>query len=423
MKAKITLMAWTQPLIETIYCEWELSRSEGPVPTPQEVRQLIADERMVSRLARQRGVSREQATEMFKSHEFSVEFIPEDPPLPMMDYERKVRKVFEDCVQMKVPLAETVGFVFALENISISLREQLVRHRVGHKFGPNFAVGLMPDEPSSSYWSQSMRAYNVGAFAKNKQYLVPTWIEEHLNDQINNPGIMMAGGDKCTVETVYRRGMRMAEEHYRWLIEAGCPPEDARNLLPVGINHRLTWSCNLSSLVHLLSKRGCWIAQMDMWEPIVRGIVDELCTKVDPYFRTLIDPPCVSGNEFVGCKFHKENKEYIKGTDPHYPCPLWLHNHEDKVSEGINEAQYGQETWGWNHSLGENKSVPVKAKNASGGQITASPRRSYVSGERKIGESKTESLRREWDGFAKRREVYASLWGRDPYTGKRVRMG
>lgn len=310
-KTKVTLATWTSCPVETIYYEWQLSRTAGPVPTPMELNKMIWAERsQLNKLG-------ESTDEYFFTQKHNV------GPL-----EKEVRKIFEEVVTMKIPLAETIDFVFTIDHCSIALREQMVRHRIGHRFGAQLGADIIPDIAESTWWAQTMRVKDMGTYATDGEYLVPESIEGN-DKQIKASAIDDHDGERLTVEKFYHGTMRWIEESYRRLVKEGVPIEDARNLLPLGCQHRLTWKLNLSALMHILSKRGCWIAQLGMWEPVIMGMVNELATKVDPFFRKLIAPPCIDGrtDRFKECVFKLENHNRFVGEDPYPPCPLWLHHH------------------------------------------------------------------------------------------------
>lgn len=381
----VTLISWTQNPLETIYCEWQASRTNGPVPSPSGVRGEIAAERF--------GVTEGLAT--------SGEY--EDSDISPGPFEREVRKVAEDCINMRVPIAETIDFVFLIDNAPIALREQMVRHRVGHKFGSRLGADLIPDISDSSWWAQTMRAMDMSSFATNGDYFEPEWVRQRADDPM--PGFhTRPSGDadaKCnksvgniTLREFYRDQFLWIQAAYRRLVKAGMPQEDARNILPLGTNQRITWKMNLSALIHVLSKRGCWIAQLGMWEPVIRGLVEEVATKIDPMFRNLINPPCIgSDDKFAGCKFHKENKEYIAGRDPHFPCPLWLRNHQPEVEEAVKEAE----------------NPAFKLNLLPKGVVTVEMIRPLV----------TQTVEGDIAEFHSRVDKYEKLWGRNPHTGER----
>lgn len=365
-KTSVTLMSWTKYPVETIYCEWQLSRTDGPIPAPLDVSNRILDERHL--------IWQKNGERWNKSGE--------PVTLPPGLFESEVRKVFEDCISMKLPLSETLDFVFAIEHCPIALREQMVRHRVGHKFGGQLGADLIPDLVDSTFWAQTMRVKDMGTFATEGEYLEPEWLKENGEKPIPEGWAYEALSDEqisqglvprkipANVRQFYHTQMKWIQQAYRRLIKAGMPAEDARNLLPLGCQHRLTWKVNLSALMHVLSKRSCWIAQLGMWKPVIHGMVTELATKVDPFFRRLVDPPCIGKDgEFEACRFSKENENRLPGgIDPYPPCSLWV-NHD-----GNN----------WRN-----------------------------------GPTVQESKLSQYDRMSRE---FSQLWGRDPNTGKRIQL-
>lgn len=304
-KLKVTLLSRTLLPVETIYVEWKQSRTTEPVPTAEELHSIL----QVVRLRQKAGTATEKDLALLHD----------------------VEKTFNDVIEMKLPLTETLDFIFLVEHCSIALREQVVRHRIGHKFGGRLGCDIVPDMGTSSFWSQSTRVLDMGEFASEGEYLVPNTVEGNTDEMPGQNGHK----DPKSVEAFYHEQMVWCQRAYRKLIEAGVPPEDARNILPLATQHRFTWKVNLAALVHVFAKRGCWIAQLDIWEPLILGMLEELATRVHPSFRRLIDPPCISGKKFGGCVYKLENGNRVSGNDPGTPCSLYLHNHEDHAREAL----------------------------------------------------------------------------------------
>lgn len=265
MPPKVTLVSWTQDPIGTIYKLWEASKSNRPY---REIEKELAE-------------------------------ADNNPAI------ETVRSIFEKVVDSKIPVAENIDFIFLLENVSISFREQMVRHRIGVKVGDRIGVDIVPDLADSTWWSQSMRILDMGDFAANGRFHQPEGISELAAKR-------------------FRTAMRAAEDGYNDLLELGVSMEKAREVIPLAATHRISWKLNLSALQHIVGKRGCWILQGDLWEPVIRGMVEELATKVDPYFRTLIAPPCVKNGKFVSCSFKLDNERRVSGEDSIPPCALYL---------------------------------------------------------------------------------------------------
>lgn len=274
---KVTLLTWTANPLETVYSVWKASKDEEPLMTTEEVRSSVAPE--------------------------------------------EVRELFRAVIQQRIPVGEHVDFVFMLENVSVSWREQAVRHRIGTTPSPErlgidmggVDVRQIPDLADSTFWSQSMRIQNMGQFADQGNYRVPETLLKHPQKEL--------------LLERYRGTMAEIQRTYNDLVAAGIPMEDARELIPLGAQHRISWRLNISSLQHIVGKRGCWILQLGIWGPIIQGMISELAAKVDPIFTELVSPPCVKGDEFSGCVYQEENRRRYTGDDAHPPCPLHVRHH------------------------------------------------------------------------------------------------
>lgn len=396
----VRLLSHTNNPIETIFVQWAQSRTEDPVRDPSEIAALL-------RIIQARKKSG----------------IVSDVDLR---YEKDVYETFEKVVSMKIPLAETIDFVFLIEHCPIALREQIVRHRIGHRYGGQLGADIVPDLAESTFWSQTTRVLNLGTFATDGEYLLPESVRDS-GPKAPSPECVACGGKgtyqeehphngslfnvtcQCwrypegtktitvrnhtvSVEEFYHEQMGWIQSAYNRLIEAGVPVEDARNLLPMATQHRLTWKVNLAALLHVLGKRGCWIAQLGMWEPVIRGMVEELATKVHPAFRKMIDPPCFGNDgEFKACVFKLENENRVKGDDPYAPCPLYLGNHVVEAERAAIERGNNGGDPAWRLAIPSERSV----NNWHG------PDRAMTE-------------------LTVRGKKYRDLWGRDEWTGKKL---
>lgn len=287
---------------ETIYCLWQASRTRDPIPPAQQV----------------------------------SDWCQRDPAMAA-----KVAEVFETVIESEIPVAENLDFVFLLENMPVSLREQIVRHRIGHRFGENFGVDLVPGDVQDSWWSQSMRVMDMGQFASNGDYFTPEIPDVECKNEVDGTVV-------GTAQAIYDNFMRLSERTYQLLIQAGLPPEDARQVIPLAATSRMTWKMNYQSLKHIMKRRSCWIAQLGMWEPIVRDMVEELCKWIGEPMRRLINPPCIRHDHFVECPFIPDNLQRAKGNDPEPPCPLFLQHYGQMVHEiPIDQRKYHRagRTW------------------------------------------------------------------------------
>lgn len=318
---KVTLLTWTKNPLETVFAVWWASKDEKILLDP-------------ARLAK------------YGTGQPTIE---------------EVEELFRAVIAQRIPIGEHIDFVFMLENVSVSWREQAVRHRIGVEISPErIGVDIIPNLADSSFWSQSMRIQNMGDFATNDAYRLPASIKGEVR-----------------LKMIFREAMDHIEGAYNALVKAGVPMEDARELIPLGAHHRISWKLNIGALQHIIGKRGCWILQLGIWGPVIMGMVKELATKIHPVFRELVCPPCIKGDNFHECIYMEECRRRLDGSDQLPPCPLHLFQHElgiqpidmDAAIDAANEAD-----------------VPLKL-----------------------------------DMIA-RAEQYRKFWGRNPYTGAKEKQ-
>lgn len=321
---KVTLLSWTKDPLETVYAVWEQSKNEAPLMSIEDVKRNV----------------------------------------PTAD----VEKLFRAVIAQKIPIGEHISFIFILENVSISWREQAVRHRIGTLASPERVgadmvhVERLPDLAESSWWSQSMRIQDMSTFARRGGYRLPQTIIDKGPE----------------AEALYHKTMEQIGNAYNELVDLGIPMEDARELMPLGAQHRMSWMLNIGSLQHIVGKRGCWILQLGIWGPIIEGMVSELATKVHPIFSEVVTPPCLKGDDYKGCVYQEEVRRRYTGDDKLPPCPLHFHHEvasEAERKEGLTRLPV----------LHEGHGVPRAAE------------------------------------MRERAEQYKAFWGRDPYTGVRSR--
>lgn len=336
---KVTLLNHTPLPMETVYSLWDQSKGEGPILMPEWVKENI------------------------------------DPD--------EVEKLFRAVIAQRIPIGESIDFIFIIENVSVSWREQSVRHRIGTKPSPErlgadiVHIDQIPDLADSVWWSQSMRIQNMGAFADNGSYRVP--------ESIHGKNVVF-GGERTNATDLFHSLMMNIQEAYKALVDGGVPMEDARELIPLGAQHRLSWKLNMSALQHIVGKRGCWILQLGIWGPVILGMVDELVKKVSPIFSELVTPPCLKpgDDEFHGCTYHEECRRRYTGDDELPPCPLHLSQHVIKDPDKVRLRVI---------------------------------RDDFVISHPETGDPVPLPLRRE---MLERSADYARFWGRDPFTGERI---
>ena len=248
-------------------------------------------------------------------------------PITQLRRAEEDRILFFKLLDEGVPLMDMVEVLFLLEDIPISLREQLVRHRLGIKHDDKVGIDIIPDVMDSAFWVQSMRVINMGAFATKGQYYIPESIRE------NKEGLEH-----------YLEVLHQIQYAYNNLVNCGIPKEDARQVIPLGATHRMAWKLSMTAAKHICSKRSCWIAQLGMWKEIIQGMISELAS-IDTRFHDMVSPPCIINGEFTGCKFCIHNEKRVHGIEGEQmpPCPLYLHQVQGSAS--INQHLRTSDMW------------------------------------------------------------------------------
>lgn len=329
---RVTLLSWPKNCRELLFVIWHVAHSGQDVLSPEE----IAD-----RCRR-------------------------DPVL-----DKEVEETFQKIVFNEIPVSENAWFVFLLENITISLRDQICRHRIGSKLGDVTAVDVIPNVADGTQWVRGSRIEPMKAFADEGRYRVP--------EIVRDKGLM----------DVVDKAMKGSQDAYNELLAAGVPIEEAREVIPLGAQNRMSWGCNLTAIRHVCARRTCWIAQGSLWHPIVQGMSRELAEKVHPMFNHLADPPCFDkqGN-WNGCSFHLENGERIKGNDVLIPCSLYLKKHQNEAREAASEAVRDKGSSAWEYSWAE---------------------KGFVAPDHDTHEK-----------YERVKKRFGDLWGRNPETGERT---
>lgn len=149
---------------------------------------------------------------------------------------------------------EHASFTFGIEGVSRALSHQLVRHRL------------------ASYSQKSQRYVREDQF----DYVVPLSIKK--------------AGE--SIEYLFKRQMKQAQEMYDCVIEAGIPAEDARFVLPNACETKIVVTMNARELLHFFQHRCCNRAQ---WE--IRAMAIEmlkLAKQVAPTIFKNSGPSCIN---------------------------------------------------------------------------------------------------------------------------------
>jgi thymidylate synthase (FAD) len=202
------------------------------------------------------------------------EKLPADPTLADIlqfekDYPEEFKKAWDLVSSSDFQLLESVKFNFRIKNVCVAFREQLVRNR------------------NCGYFIQGNREKVLDHIADDKDYFVPDCIA-------NNPKAL----------EVYERTWKHIQDGYSELLNLGINPGDARLVVGSGSRHTVTFFADYRSLIGLVGKRLCHIAQASLWKDVIKGITDEL-NKIDPRLVFSMLPQC---HKTGVCKFDKINK-------------------------------------------------------------------------------------------------------------------
>lgn len=357
---KVTLLSHTENPIGTLFYVWEQSRTNDPLLSPKAY-QYLAD-----------CAKSDTPLEAYEIQSLGMMDVPYDELLKLG---RRVYDTVEMILDESVPVTENIQFVFYIENMSISLREQMVRHRIGTQVGERTGLDIIPEHHQSTWWSQTTRVLPLDKVYEEGRFYVPDTVPEDSE-----------------AHDIYHELISQCETVYNKLVELGVPREDARQVMPMAMTHGITWGINLKALIHIFGKRGCWIAQANLWNEMMVGMINEIASKVDPMFRKIVLPPCIKKGKYNTCPIKMINLERIEGRDGMPPCPLFTFFQSD---DAINE-QY-KEGSAWTIDVERAGSDP---------------------------EYDTRDIRN-WNGPEKEHEMldrlipkFEGLWGFDPVTGE-----
>jgi thymidylate synthase (FAD) len=172
---------------------------------------------------------------------------------------------------------EFVHFTFSLRGISRALTHQIVRTR--SQTGNQHDVSIQ---------QQSQRSVNLQKF----NYVTPPAIrynEEALDE--------------------YNKTMDYLDSQYHKLINLGVPVQDARNLMPTGVETSMIIKLDLRTLSHMVQERLCLRAQRE-----IRDVVISMCNQVllvYPWLEKILRPYCSKNGV---CRFENFHDCPVKGT-------------------------------------------------------------------------------------------------------------
>lgn len=326
--------------LATLWYVWEQSRTNSELPSPEEVQVVLDSKHDRYPLTTEEG----RIAGLLGGLQASG--LPEGE-IDVASVRTRLWDTIVKLIDEDIPCTENLTFNFALENVPISLREQLVRHRIGVTIGERMGCDIVPEIAKSSWWSQTMRMLPMDHFFTEGRYVLPESLKDrplHAASMTEHLGCMDDAHEFPDCESLYTALLHQIEAVYNRFIEVGVPMEDARQIIPIGATHGLTWSINLKAMSHVLGKRACWVAQVNLWADLISGMVNALCAEVHPIFRKLIAPPCMKAGKYNKCPYFAINEERVQGRDHMPPCPMWVHNETPSAIDAFLNADQ-KTTW------------------------------------------------------------------------------
>lgn len=370
---KVTLLEGPKHPLESLFVIWEQSRSNKALPHPEELYGL-------NQAGKRESLRHD--VEPWSVSPYGVG-VAVSGLLLRLGHEATPagytawRRRFLDTVRMimaeAIPVTENLFFVFHIENIPISLREQMVRHRIGHHFGENFGVDIIPELAQSTFWSQTSRVIPFNTFFDEGRYLLPEAMKGK-NVQDTRHWITMDSPDldqeddrdyeglieDFDAQAYFQDTMKLLQHRYKRLMAAGVHIEDCRQIIPVGATHGITWGMNIKAALHVIGKRASWIAQIGLWEPLIEGIATELA-KEHPILGEIARPACIKGGKYIGCPVNGTNVERVQGIDGMPPCPLWIRYESKNAVGAFRDYERQGKTAAWRPPLMTRSPLEVDA--------------------------------------------------------------
>lgn len=203
---------------------------------------------------------------------------------------------------LDVPLLEAISFTFVIENMTISMREQLVRHRLG------------------AYWIQSGRVRDQSRFATDDKWRMPPSIRDH---------------DRA--KEIFKSAMLKSQDAFNRLVSIGVNVEDARDVLPPAQLHRGSVTMHYRALKQMVGRRTAFVAQAGHWLPMLASLSQQV-REIDERLGWIFEPPEIKNGKYIGQVAELEHRRRFLGHDPTPPCPIYM-KYEAPIVAGDGDIQ------------------------------------------------------------------------------------
>ncbi len=201
-----------------------------------------------------------------------------------LDTEEKLREFMKKFMgEPTQPFMEYVQMVFLIENASRAFQQQLTRHRLA-----SFAI-------------QSLRVTNMGKFADEGRYTMPSTVKDPAH---------------------FHTAMLGIQDSYNIMVnnensESNENAEDARGILPLNIHSPITMRIDFNALRHVLQGRLCLTAQEEA-RRFGYQFKQQVTEKMGDWFGDLLGPPCdkMYGGKCTRMQYYCGVPLFLASTNP-----------------------------------------------------------------------------------------------------------
>lgn len=158
-----------------------------------------------------------------------------------------------------------VVFMFSVSGVSRAFSHQLVRHNIGHAY----------EQRSQHYRTE-----------KDFNLIMPGTLDDASEED-------------------YVKHAQQAQDLYDKMIAAGIPKDDARFILPNGVETMMVWTANLEGILNFVQARACRVNTPEIMQVAI--MVRKIVLEQFPEMKKFLGPTCFTrGVCYEGKKFYTD---------------------------------------------------------------------------------------------------------------------
>ncbi len=204
-------------------------------------------------------------------------------------------KLFHQLIFDFTQIPEFCTWSWWIDGMPRSFFDQMVRYR------------------KTAFFARSQRIRDQRGFTDRGEYLTTPRIAKNIDWKIT-----------------YDAAMVMIDAAYTDLLNAGCPAEDARGLLPLHLRTGFAWSMSLRDLAQdIFRARTCHLMQQDYWAHLATQMRKDL-ENIDTELGTIFRPPCARDGTCISPIEAQARNDAVLGANGAtkrmdlYPCRIWV---------------------------------------------------------------------------------------------------